>query len=99
MSFKWTKIKNLGSLYTDCMYLNNFGCVFYILKLSKTLRRKSHEQPIEFKAYPHDASLCEVALIKLYLNKTTALRHDVDSMFLISYAAPQKPVSSRIMVR
>ena len=80
------------------MYLINFGCVFYILEnvmlenISKTLLQKSHEQPIEFKAYPHDASLCEVALIKLYLNKTTALRHDVDSTFLISYAAPQKPV-------
>ena len=34
-------------------------------------------------------------MIKLYLDKTAALRHDVNSMFFISYAGPHKPVSSR----
>ena len=73
--------QTLASLSTDCMHLNNSGCVFYISKLLKTSRPKSHQQPIEFKAYPHDVSLCVVALIKLYLDKTAALRHDVNSMF------------------
>ena len=81
------------------MYLNNSGCVFYISKLLKTSRPKSHQQPIEFKAYPHDVSLCVVALIKLYLDKTAELRRDVNSMFFISYASPHKPVSSRTLAR
>ena len=68
--------QTLASLSTDCMYLNNSGCVFYISKLLKTSRPKSHQQPIEPKTYPHDVSLYVVALIKLYLDKTAALRHD-----------------------
>ena len=91
--------QTLVSLSTDFTYLNNSGCVFYISKLLKTSRPKSHQQPIEFKAYPHDVSLCEVALIKLYLDKTAALRHNVNSMFFISYAPPHKPVSSRALAR
>ena len=54
--------QTLTSLHTDCMYLNNSGCAFYISKLLKTSRPKSHQQPIQFKAYPHDVSLCVVAL-------------------------------------
>ena len=63
----------LVSLSTDCMYLNNSGCAFYISKLLKNSRPKSHQKPIEFKTYPHDISSCAVALIKLYLDKTEAL--------------------------
>ena len=91
--------QTLVSLSTDCMYLNNSGFVIYISKLLKTSHSKSHQQPTEFKAYPHDVSLCVVALIKLYLDKTAALRHDVNSMFFISYAPPHKPVSSRTLTR
>ena len=81
------------------MHLDNSGCVFYISKLLKTSRPKSHQQPIEFKGYPHDVSLCVVALIKLYLDKTAALRHDVNSMLFISYASPLKPESSRTLAK
>ena len=62
-------------------------------------RPKSHQQPIEFEAYPHDISLHVVTLIKLYLDKTAALRHDVSFVFFISYALPHKPVSSRTLVK
>ena len=99
MSLKWTKITNFVSLSTDCMYLNNSGCVFYILKLLKTSRSKSHQQPIEFKAYAHNVSLCVVALIKLYLGKIAARRHDVNFIIFISYASPHKPVPSRTLTR
>ena len=84
--------QTLVSLSTDCMYFNNSGCVFYISKLLKTLRPKSQQRPIEFIAYPHDVSLCVVALINLYLDKTAALRYDVNSMFFISYAPTQASV-------
>ena len=70
---------------------------FCASKLLKTLSPKSHQQPIEFKAYPHEVSLCAVALIKLYLDKTAALRRDVNSIFFISYAPPHKPVSSKTL--
>ena len=43
--------QTLASLSIVCMYLNNSGCVFYISKLLKTSCPKSHQQPIEFKAY------------------------------------------------
>ena len=76
----------------------NSGCVFYISKLLKTLHPKSHQQPIEFKVYLHDVSPC-VILIKLYLDKTAALRHDVNSMLFISYAPPHHPVYSRTLTR
>ena len=76
--------QTLVSLSTDCIYLNNSGCVFYISKILKTSRPTSHQEAIEFKAYPHDVSLCVVALIKLYLDKTAALRHDENSMFLLA---------------
>ena len=85
------------SLSTDCMYLNNSGCVFYISKLIKTSLPKSHQQSTEFKAYPHDVSLCVVALFKLYLDKTAVLMYDVNSMFFISYPSPHKPVSSKTL--
>ena len=42
--------QTLASLFTDCMHLNNSGCVFYISKLLKTSRPKFHHQPIEIKA-------------------------------------------------
>ena len=93
------RLQTLVSLSPDYMYLNNSRCVFYISGLLKTSRPKSHQQPVEFKAYPHDVSLCVVALIKLYLHKTAALRHDANSMFFISYAPPHKPVSSRTLAR
>ena len=32
-----------------------------------------------------------------YILITAALRHDVNSMFLVSYASPQKPVLSRAL--
>ena len=88
--------QTLFSLSIDC---NNSGCVFYISKLLKTSHPKSHQQPIESKAYPHNVSLCVVVLIKLYLDKTAALKHDVNSMFFISCALPRKPVSSRTLAR
>ena len=91
--------QTLVSIPTDCMYLNNSGCVFYISKLLKNSRPKSHQQPTEFKANPHDVSVCVVALIKLYLDKTAALRHDVNSMFFYQLFSPHKPVSSRILAR
>ena len=91
--------QTLTSLHTDCMYLNNSGCAFYISKLLKTSRPKSHQQPIQFKAYPHDVSLCVVALIKLYLDKTAPLRQDVNLIFFVSYTPPHKPVSSRTLTR
>ena len=94
-----TMMYPLVSLPIDCMYLNNSGRVFYISKLLKTSRPKSHQQPVEFKAYPHDVSRCANALIKLYLDKTAAPRHDVKSMFFISYAPPHKAVSSRTLAR
>ena len=91
--------QTLVSLSTDCMYLNNSGCVFYISKLLKTSLPIFNQQPIEFKAYPHDFSLCAVALIKLYLDKTAGLKHDVSSIFFISYAPPHKPIPSRTLAR
>ena len=48
-----------------------------------------------FMMFPHMIKL----LIKLYLDKTVALRHDVNSMFFIRYAPPHKPVSSRTLAR
>ena len=81
------------------MHLNNSGCVFYVSKLFKASRPKSHQQPIKFKTYPHDVSLWVVALIKLYLDKTAALTHDENSIFFISYAPPHKPVSSRTLAK
>ena len=81
------------------MHHNNSGCAFYISKLLKTSHPKSHQQSIEFKAYPHNVSLCIVALIKLYLDKTAALWHDVNSLFFISYAPQHKPVSSKTLAR
>ena len=89
--------QTLFYLSTDGKYLNNSGCAFYISKLLKTSDPKSHQQPIEFKAYPHYVSLQVVALIKLYLDKTAALRYDVNSIFSISCALPHKPVSSRAL--
>ena len=68
------RLQTLASLSTDYMYLNNSVCVFYISKLIKTSRPKFHQQPIEFKAYPHDVSLCLVALIKLYLDKNSSTK-------------------------
>ena len=91
--------QTLVTLSTDCMYQNNSGCVFYISKLLKISRPKSYQQPIECKAYPYDVSLCVVAMIMLHLDKTATLRHDVSSMFFISYAPPHKPVSSRTLAR
>ena len=41
--------QTLISLPTDCMYLSHSECVFYIPKLLKASRPKSHQQPIEFK--------------------------------------------------
>ena len=91
--------QTLVSLSTDCMHLNNSECVFYISKLLKTSHPKFHQPPIKFKAYPQNVSLCVVALIKLYLDKTAALRHDVNSIFFISYIPPHKPVVSRKLAR
>ena len=48
------------------------------------LRPKSHQQLTECKAYPHDFTLCLVPLIKLYLDKSAVLRHDVNSMFSLA---------------
>ena len=73
--FRGQRSQTLVSLSTDCMYLNNSGRVFYISKLLKTSRPKSHQQPIEFKACPDVVSLCVVALIKIYLDKTAPLTH------------------------
>ena len=64
------------------MYLNSSGCIFYISKLLKTSRPKSHQQLIGFKAYPHDISLRVVALINLYLDKTAERRHDKFHFFI-----------------
>ena len=72
-------------------------CVFYISKLLKTSRPKSHQVPIDFKAYPRDVSLCAVALIKLYLDETVACKLHV--FYYCSYVAPHKPVLSRSLAR
>ena len=53
--------QTLVFLSTDCKYLNNSRRVFYLSKLLKTSHPKSHQQPIELKAYSHDVSLCVVA--------------------------------------
>ena len=95
--FSGQKSQTLVSLSTDCIYLDNSGCVFYISKLFKTSRPKSHLQPKEFKTHPYDVSLCVVALIKLYLDKAAALKHDVNSISFISYAPLHKPVSSKAL--
>ena len=87
----------LVSLSADCMYLNNSDCVFYISKLLKTSRPKSHQQPIWFKAYPYNVSLRVVGVFWLYHDKTAAPRYDINSMVFISYVPPHKPVPSKTL--
>ena len=91
--------QTLVSLSTDCMLLISSGSVFCKSKLFKTSCPKSQQQSIEFKTYPHNVSLCIVALVKLYLDKAAAPRNDVNSKFFISYALSHKPVSARTQAR
>ena len=88
----------LQSLYPQIVCTSIIQGVSYISRLLKTSRPKSHQQVIEINAHPHDVSLCAVALIKLYLDKTATLRHDVNSVFF-SFTSPCKPVSSRTLAR
>ena len=76
--------QTLVSLSTDCMLLISSGSVFCKSKLFKTSCPKSQQQSIEFKTYPHNVSLCIVALVKLYLDKAAAPRNDVNSKFLLA---------------
>ena len=47
----WQRSQTLVFLSTDCMYLNNSRCVFYITNLLKTSHPKSQQQPIKFKVF------------------------------------------------
>ena len=91
--------QTLISLSIDCMNLNNSGCILLQIKVIKSFTSKISSAANKFEAYPHDVSLCVVALIKLYLDKTAALRHDVDSMFFISYAPQEHWLASRKLAR
>lgn len=91
--------QTLASLSKDYMHIDDNRCIFYIPELLKTSRPNFHQEPLEFKSYPHDISLCVVRLINLYLEKTAMFRKKEMSPFFISYAAPYKPVSSKTLAR
>ena len=63
------------------MHFNNSGEAFYVSKLLKTSHQKSQQHTIEFNVYPHDVTLCLVALIKLYLDKEATVTHNVNVFY------------------
>ena len=60
--FSEQRSQTLGSLSTDCIYLNNLG--LHVPHLSTDYM---------YLMYPHNVSLCVDAFIKLYLVKKVAL--------------------------
>ena len=81
------------------MCIDEHRSIFYISKLLKSTRPGFHQHPLEFVAYPTDKCLCVVRLIRLYLRKISTLRKKDESSFFISYVAPHKPVSPKIIAR
>ena len=53
---------------------------------------------VKLVAYPHDASLCVISLLKVYLQKTRPFRGNERRLFL-SYVLPHKAVGSETIAR
>ena len=69
-------------------------------KLLKGWRRGKPPPSITFVAYPNDKSICVLATLRAYLDKTKPWRVDNSySQLLLSFINPHKPVSSDSVAR
>ena len=75
--FMWSNY----SLYSEIARTSIIQGVFLYMKVIKYFTSKISSAANRVKTYPPDISICIVALIKLYLDKTAALRHDVNLIF------------------
>ena len=75
--FMWTNY----SLYSEIARTSIIQGVFLYMKVIKYFTSKISSAANRVKTYPPDISICIVASIKLYLDKTAALRHDVNLIF------------------
>ena len=90
--------QTLGVLDKDYMHLVDDKCIFFIRTVLKQSRPGFHQEPLDFKIYPQNESLCPVANIRAYLEATKNLRGD-QTGFFISYVPPHKTVTSSTIAR
>lgn len=91
------RVQTLHQLKLTGMLLSNDHCVFYIDSILKQSRPGKHLSTLEFQAYS-ESSLCIIAHLKVYLEKTKNLRGSSDKLF-ISYQKPFRPVSKETIAR
>ena len=74
------------------------GVTFVIDRLIKSSKVGRANATVQLTAFPHDDSLCVVALFKMYLQKTRSLRGKEKQLFL-SYVPPHKAIGSETISR
>ena len=71
---------------------------FPLESVLKQSRPDYHQEPLEFLVYDKDPRICPVFNIKMYIEKTKAIRGEEKGFFL-SYVPPHKAVSSKTTAR
>ena len=86
------------SFNIDHMIINKTEISFQINSLLKCSKPGRHSEPVIFRAYQEDPSLCVRVYVQAYLLRTKELRKDETQLF-ISYQKPYKAISRDTLAR
>lgn len=92
--------QTIHALDISNMKLSENKCIFYISKLLKHSRIGTHQQPLQYIAFPKNPALCVIACIKEYMERTKTIREtNKESKLLVSYQKPFKAISKDTVTR
>lgn len=94
------RCQTIHSLNTKNMKLSKDKCIFYVFDLLKHSKRGSHQEPIQFLAFPDNPAICILRVLTEYVNRTNKLKADNgETKLLISHQKPHKAVSKDTVCR
>lgn len=93
------RCQTIHLLSIDNMLISDDKCVFHVRDKVKQTRVAHHIAPIVFEKYPKETTLCVVAHLTEYLQRTQKLREVECRKLLISYVKPHKAVSRETISR
>ena len=95
---KSQRVQTLQTLDINNMTLRVNECVFVIDSVLKTTKPGKHLSSIQIQALVDNKNLCPVEHLKLYMDKTSAIRGS-HTQLLLSYQKPHRPVSTDTIAR
>ena len=91
------RVNYVSSFSVKAMDLHQDSCTFYPTKLLKQSRPSYLGNPVHYRSYPHDSTICVIATLQEYLDRRKHLT--TADQLLVTYVKPHKPAHRDTIAR